>query len=115
MPFLIEHLGNAALRVDAIDALLMFEESIAGALRDYLNDRSVSIDVRMRTLSLIIATVLLSLTGQEYIFRLYCVDTRETDDRFPERVAEQAAHFGIAFNTRPCGADDGKPCHVCGG
>ncbi len=46
VPFLIEHLGNPTLRVDAIDALLVFEESIAGALRDYLNDRSVSIDVR---------------------------------------------------------------------
>jgi endonuclease YncB( thermonuclease family) len=32
--------------------------------------------------------------GQEYIFRLYFVDCPETDDSYPERVAEQAAHFG---------------------
>ena len=33
--------------------------------------------------------------GREYIFRLYFADTPESDDSFPERVAEQAAHFGI--------------------
>jgi endonuclease YncB( thermonuclease family) len=32
---------------------------------------------------------------RHYIFRLLWVDTPETDDRFPERVAEQAAYFGI--------------------
>jgi endonuclease YncB( thermonuclease family) len=32
--------------------------------------------------------------GREYIFRLYFVDCPETDDSYPERVAEQAAHFG---------------------
>jgi endonuclease YncB( thermonuclease family) len=30
-----------------------------------------------------------------YIFRLLWVDAPETDDRFPERVAEQSAYFGI--------------------
>jgi endonuclease YncB( thermonuclease family) len=33
--------------------------------------------------------------GREYIFRLYFADTPESDNSFPERVAEQAAHFGI--------------------
>lgn len=33
--------------------------------------------------------------GKEFIFRLYFTDTPETEDRFPERVAEQAAYFGI--------------------
>lgn len=33
--------------------------------------------------------------GREHIFRLYFVDTPETDNSFPERVAEQAAYFGI--------------------
>lgn len=32
---------------------------------------------------------------RHYIFRLLWVDTPETDSRFPERVAEQAAYFGI--------------------
>lgn len=32
--------------------------------------------------------------GKEYIFRLYFVDAPETEDDFPERVAEQAEHFG---------------------
>lgn len=32
---------------------------------------------------------------RHYIFRLLWVDTPESDDRFPERVAEQAAYFGI--------------------
>lgn len=31
----------------------------------------------------------------DYIFRLYFVDTPETDSRFPERVADQARYFGI--------------------
>lgn len=31
-----------------------------------------------------------------YIFRLLWVDTPETDNRFPDRVAEQAAYFGIS-------------------
>jgi endonuclease YncB( thermonuclease family) len=31
-----------------------------------------------------------------YIFRLLWVDAPETDDRFPERVAEQSAYFGIS-------------------
>ena len=33
--------------------------------------------------------------GREHIFRLYFVDTPETDSSFPERVAEQANYFGI--------------------
>ena len=33
--------------------------------------------------------------GQEYIFRLYYADTPESEDSLPERVAEQAEHFGI--------------------
>lgn len=32
--------------------------------------------------------------GKEYIFRLYFVDTPEDENRFPDRVAEQAAYFG---------------------
>lgn len=31
----------------------------------------------------------------EFILRLYLVDTPETDEGFPERVAEQARYFGI--------------------
>ena len=34
--------------------------------------------------------------GREYIFRLYFVDAPETDERFPDRVAEQAAYFGVS-------------------
>jgi endonuclease YncB( thermonuclease family) len=34
-------------------------------------------------------------TGKEYIFRLYFVDTPETDMSFPTRVQEQAKYFGI--------------------
>src|SRR5689334_22434868 len=34
--------------------------------------------------------------GHEYIFRLYFVDTPETEDDFPERVAEQATYFGVS-------------------
>jgi endonuclease YncB( thermonuclease family) len=33
--------------------------------------------------------------GKEFIFRLYFVDTPETESRFPERVEEQAKYFGI--------------------
>ena len=33
--------------------------------------------------------------GKEYIFRLYFVDAPETDDRLPERLAEQAAYWKI--------------------
>lgn len=33
---------------------------------------------------------------QEYIFRLYFVDSPETEADFPERVSEQAAYFGIS-------------------
>ena len=32
---------------------------------------------------------------RHYIFRLLWVDTPETEQRYPERVAEQAAYFGI--------------------
>ncbi|HOW98030.1 MAG TPA: thermonuclease family protein [Kiritimatiellia bacterium] len=32
---------------------------------------------------------------RHYIFRLYFVDTPESEDSLPERVAEQAAYFGI--------------------
>ncbi len=32
---------------------------------------------------------------RHYIFRLYFADTPETDDSLPERVAEQAAYFGL--------------------
>ncbi len=32
---------------------------------------------------------------REYIFRLYFVDTPESDDSLPDRVKEQAAYFGI--------------------
>lgn len=33
--------------------------------------------------------------GKEQIFRLYFVDTPESENSFPERVAEQATYFGI--------------------
>jgi len=33
---------------------------------------------------------------KEFIFRLYFVDCPETDDRFPERVDEQAKYFGVS-------------------
>lgn len=36
-----------------------------------------------------------SAGGKEFIFRLYHVDTPETDARFPERVKEQAEYFGL--------------------
>jgi len=34
--------------------------------------------------------------GKDSIFRLYFVDTPEDDDGFPDRVADQAAYFGIS-------------------
>jgi endonuclease YncB( thermonuclease family) len=34
--------------------------------------------------------------GEERIFRLYFVDAPESDETYPERLAEQAEHFGIA-------------------
>ncbi len=34
--------------------------------------------------------------GKEYIFRLYFVDTPETDASLPERVAEQAKYFRVS-------------------
>jgi competence ComEA-like helix-hairpin-helix protein len=34
---------------------------------------------------------------KEYIFRLYFVDTPETDNSVPERVDEQAKYFGVAI------------------
>jgi len=34
--------------------------------------------------------------GREFIFRLYFVDAPETDNSFPQRVAEQAAHFSAS-------------------
>ncbi len=33
--------------------------------------------------------------GKEYIFRLYFVDTPETDASIPDRVAEQAKYFHV--------------------
>jgi endonuclease YncB( thermonuclease family) len=33
--------------------------------------------------------------GQDYIFRLYFVDTAETDKSLKDRIAEQAAYWGI--------------------
>ncbi|HMV42269.1 MAG TPA: thermonuclease family protein [Leptospiraceae bacterium] len=33
---------------------------------------------------------------KEYLFRLYFVDTPESDDSFPNRVEEQADYFGIS-------------------
>lgn len=32
--------------------------------------------------------------GREYIFRLYFVDAPETNDRFPDRLAQQGEYFG---------------------
>jgi HEAT repeat protein len=54
VPFVIEHLGDAEQRDDAIDALLRFEESIVGTLRDYLADSSVSIEVRREIPSVLV-------------------------------------------------------------
>jgi len=45
-PLLIERLEDAELRGDAVESLVAFGESIAGTLRDYLGDRSVSIEIR---------------------------------------------------------------------
>lgn len=36
--------------------------------------------------------------GSEYIFRLYFVDTPETDKEFASRVHEQAKYFGISMD-----------------
>ncbi len=33
--------------------------------------------------------------GETLVFRLYGVDCPETDDRYPDRIKEQADHFGI--------------------
>lgn len=54
--------------------------------------------------------------GKEYVFRLYFVDCPEEDDRYSDRVAAQAAYFGVnekqahalaeqaaAFTPRPTG------------
>jgi ATP/ADP translocase len=46
VPFLAERLGDPDLRQDAFEALLSFGESIAGTLRDYLDDSSVPIETR---------------------------------------------------------------------
>jgi endonuclease YncB( thermonuclease family) len=35
-------------------------------------------------------------SAKEYIFRLYYVDTPETDDDYPKRVSEQAAYFKVS-------------------
>ncbi len=37
--------------------------------------------------------------GREYIFRLYFVDTPESDDGFLERVRDQATYFGVSVPT----------------
>jgi len=37
--------------------------------------------------------------GKEYIFRLYFVDTPETDMSVPDRVAEQAKYFHVAIQS----------------
>lgn len=34
--------------------------------------------------------------GKEYIFRLYFVDSAETNDDFPDRIKEQAAYFSLS-------------------
>ena len=36
-----------------------------------------------------------SWKGKEFIFRIYFVDAPETENRFPERVQDQAKYFGI--------------------
>jgi endonuclease YncB( thermonuclease family) len=36
-------------------------------------------------------------TGHTYIWRLYGADCPETDDREPERLKEQAGHFGVSI------------------
>jgi len=45
-PLLVERLGDPELRNDAADALLTFEDSIAGTLRDYLADNETPIEIR---------------------------------------------------------------------
>ena len=45
-PLLVERLGDPELRPDAVDTLLTFGESIAGTLRDYLADESISLEIR---------------------------------------------------------------------
>jgi len=45
-PLLVERLEDPELRDEAVDAILAFEDSIVGTLRDYLNDGSVSIKIR---------------------------------------------------------------------
>lgn len=37
-------------------------------------------------------------SGSDYVFRLYFVDCPETDLSFPDRVADQAAYFGISVD-----------------
>jgi AAA family ATP:ADP antiporter len=53
-PLLIERLSDSELRDDAVDAILAFEDSIAGTLRDYLNDGSVSIEIRREIPSILV-------------------------------------------------------------
>lgn len=36
--------------------------------------------------------------GQEYVIRLYYVDTPETDHRFPQRIQDQADYFRISYD-----------------
>jgi ATP:ADP antiporter, AAA family len=45
-PLLIEHLNDPQVRDETVDALLAFEDSVVGTLRDYLNDSDVSIEIR---------------------------------------------------------------------
>lgn len=47
--------------------------------------------------------------GKTHIIRLYFVDAPETDDRFPDRLQEQADYFGIPYNrVMPLGKDGEK-------
>lgn len=46
VPLLVEHLGRPSVREAAAQALRSFGDSIAGTLRDYLNDTQVDIRVR---------------------------------------------------------------------
>ncbi len=34
--------------------------------------------------------------GKEYLFRLYFIDTPESEESLPERIKEQASYFGIS-------------------
>jgi ATP:ADP antiporter, AAA family len=45
-PLLVERLSDPELHYDAVEALLVFGEAIAGTLRDYLGDESVPIEIR---------------------------------------------------------------------